>query len=141
MKKEIKDYLAAIEGETKKKDSLSLVSMMEEETGFKAALHGKIVGFGLYDYKYESGREGTAIATGFSPRKQSITVYIMPGFSRYEKELAKLGKHKTTKSCLYINKLSDVDEKVLRKIVRLSIVDMSKKYALHGPRVPAVKAR
>lgn len=128
MKKEIREYLSKIESETKRKDSIKLVKIMEEESGYKAVLHGKIIGCGIYSYKYESGREGEAIITGFSTRKQNLAVYIMPGFSKYEKELKKLGKHKSSKSCLYINKLADIDEKILRRIVKDSVKVMQKKY-------------
>jgi len=128
MKNDLKELISEIENETKKKDASRLVKIMEEEAGYKAALHDKIIGFGLYHYKYESGREGDAIVTGFSPRKQNITIYIMPGFSKYGKELEKLGKHRSSKSCLYINKLADIDEKVLRNIVKDSVGAMKKKY-------------
>ena len=128
MKKDLKAFIDKIDNETKKKDATRLIKIMEEESGYKAALCGSIIGFGLYHYKYDSGREGDAIVTGFSPRKQNLTIYIMPGFSKYGKELEKLGKHKTAKSCLYINKLADVDEKIFRKIVKDSVKIMQKKY-------------
>lgn len=83
-----------------------------------------IVGFGSYHYKYDSGREGDMPVTGFAPRKQSLTLYIMPGFDAYEDLLSKLGKHKTGKSCLYINKLADVDMDVLRELVKQSVEAM-----------------
>ena len=101
---------------------------MEEESAYKATLHGSIIGFGRYHYKYESGREGDSSVVAFSPRAQNITLYIMPGFSDYRKELEKLGKAKTAKSCLYINKLADIDEKVLRKIIKHSVKNMQKRY-------------
>lgn len=128
MKRDVREFLNEIEKEQKQKDCKTLVIIMEEESGYKAALRGKIIGFGLYHYKYDSGREGDAIVTGFSPRAQNITVYIMPGFSDYQKELKALGKHKSSKSCLYINKLADIDEKVLRKIVKHSVKVMQKRY-------------
>ena len=128
MNKRLKEFISQIESSVKRKDSNSLIKIMEEESGFKAVLHGKIIGFGLYHYKYESGREGDGIVTGFSPGKQNITIYIMPGFSEYEKELEILGKHRTGKSCLYINNLAEVDEKILRKIIRNSVAVMSKRY-------------
>ncbi|MFN3165131.1 MAG: DUF1801 domain-containing protein, partial [Pseudohongiellaceae bacterium] len=91
-------------------------------------LHGTMIGFGMYHYKYASGREGDWFVTGFAPRKRNMTVYIMPGFSDYEKELATIGKHKSAKSCLYFNKLTDLDEKVLRKMVRHSVKTMQNRY-------------
>ena len=128
MNKELKTFISAIEKETKRNDSLSLLALMEEESGYKGKLRGKVIGFGSYHYKYASGREGDAIVTGFSPGQSYFSIYIMLGFANFRKELAKLGKHRSTKCCLYINKLADVDEKVLRKIVRESVVYMTKKY-------------
>ena len=104
--------------------------MMKEVTGAEPQMWGpSIVGFGAYHYKYESGREGDWFLVGFSPRKQNLTLYIMAGFKRYEELLAKLGKHKTGKSCLYLNKLADVDEEVLRQMVAASVEYLSKKYS------------
>lgn len=95
--------------------------MMERITGEKPKMWGSsIVGFGDVHYKYESGREGDWFGVGFSPRKTSLTLYIMPGFSEYRPLMAKLGKFKTGKSCLYINKLSDVDHDVLEELIAKS---------------------
>jgi hypothetical protein len=80
-----------------------------------------IIGFGSYHYKYASGREGDWFLTGFSPRKQNLSIYIMSGFNRYEEILSRLGKFKTGKSCLYINKLEDIDVKVLEKLIISSV--------------------
>ena len=103
--------------------------MMREATGKRAKMWGSsIVGFGEYHYKYASGREGDFMIVGFSPRKSSLTLYIMPGFSGYKDDLAKLGKYKTGKSCLYIKRLDDVDEKVLKRLIRKSVREMKKKY-------------
>ena len=87
-----------------------------------------IIGFGSYHYKYDSGREGDAFLTGFSPRAQNMTVYIMPGFSKYEATLKKLGKHKLGKSCLYIKKLEDVDLDILTDIIKDSVEVMNARY-------------
>jgi len=87
-----------------------------------------IVGFGNYHYKYESGREGDFMKVGFSPRKTSLTLYIMPGFKRYDDLMEKLGKYKTGKSCLYIKKLEDVDQDVLKELICSSFDHMTKKY-------------
>ena len=84
-----------------------------------------IVGFGSYHYKYKSGREGDWPMTGFSPRKRNLTLYIMPGFSEYDDLLTNLGKYKTGKSCLYINKIEDVDLDVLRELVQQSVEHMA----------------
>ena len=87
-----------------------------------------IVGYGEYHYKYASGREGDWALVGFSPRKQNLSVYIMPGFSAYDSLMKKLGKYKTGKSCLYINKLEDVDESVLEKLIVESVKSMRERY-------------
>ncbi len=103
--------------------------MMQMVTGEKPAMWGEsIVGFGIYHYKYESGREGIFFITGFSPRKQSLTIYIIPGFDKYEDKLKKLGKFKIAKSCLYIKSLKDVSLKTLEKIITDSVKYMKKKY-------------
>jgi hypothetical protein len=83
-----------------------------------------IVGFGSYHYKGASGREGDWMLTGFSPRKQNLTLYIMPGFEDYDSLMKNLGKHTTGKSCLYIKKLEDVDTKVLKELVTKSVKKM-----------------
>ena len=121
------DFLNSVENITRRKNAMTILEMMKEITGKSAVLWGtSIVGFGSYHYKYESGREGDMPLVGFSPRKQSLTLYIMPGFDEYEDMLAELGKHKIGKSCLYINKLADVDQDVLRKLVKHSYDHMKK---------------
>ncbi|MBF0280375.1 MAG: DUF1801 domain-containing protein [SAR324 cluster bacterium] len=113
----------------RREDSQVILDMMREITGEQPAMWGtSIIGFGSYHYKYQSGHEGDSFLTGFSPRKQSLTLYIMPGFSKYESLLNKIGKHKTGKSCLYINKLSDIDLSILREILEDSYSSMIKKY-------------
>ncbi len=87
-----------------------------------------IVGFGTYHYKYDSGREGSHLITGFANRKQSLTLYIMGGFAEFDDLMARLGPHKTGKSCLYIKDLDDIDMKVLRQLVRKSVAYMRKTY-------------
>jgi hypothetical protein len=121
----VEEFLNAVEHDTRRKDGFTLLEMMREATGEKPAMWGpSIVGFGSYHYKYESGREGDMPIVGFSPRKRSQTVYIMDGFEGYQDLLSKLGKHRTGKSCLYINKLADVDTDVLREIIRQSVEQM-----------------
>lgn len=118
-------FLNSVEHKTRREDGLTLLNMMVEETGEEAVMWGSsIVGFGSYHYQYASGREGDMPLVGFSPRKQSMTIYIMPGFDEYEDLLASLGKHKIGKSCLYVNKLADVDENVLRRLIRQSVEHM-----------------
>ena len=128
-KASVKAFLDAIEDPRSRKDCKAVAKIMREVTGAKAEMWGpNIVGFGRYHYKYASGREGDYFLTGFSPRKQATSVYIMAGFSGYDALMKKLGKYKTGKSCLYIKKLSDVDEKVLEQLIRKSVAEMRKKY-------------
>ena len=122
-------FLNSVEHDKRRTDSLKVLEMMSEITGETPKMWGSsIVGFGSYHYKYESGREGDFFLTGFSPRKQSMTLYIMPGFGRYQELIEKLGKHKTGKSCLYVNKLEDVDETILKELISMSVEYMNNKY-------------
>jgi hypothetical protein len=119
------DFLSSVDHETRREDAFTVLKMMEEITGEAAVMWGSsIVGFGSYHYKYDSGREGDMPLIGFSPRKQSMTLYIMSGFDSEEELLASLGKHKTGKACLYVNKLADVDEDVLRQMIKRSYEHM-----------------
>ena len=118
----VEDFLNAVEHPTRKKDGFELMKIMKEITKEKPVMWGpSIVGFGSHHYKTKSGREGDMPQTGFSPRKASLTVYIMPGFEEFDDLLGKLGKHKIGKSCLYINKLADVDIDVLKQIIKRSL--------------------
>lgn len=120
--KSVKQFLTGIEHEQRRKDGLAMLDIMSKLSGMEARMWGdSLIGFGSYHYKYASGREGDWFLTGFSPRKQNLTLYIMDGFEEYEALMQQLGKHKTGKSCLYINKLEDIDLKVLKKIIKLSI--------------------
>jgi len=113
------------------KDCRALSAMMRRVTGKQATMWGdSMVGFGRYYYKYASGREGEHFRTGYSPRKKDFTVYIMPGFKQYAKQLKKLGPHKNSVSCLYIKRLSDIDMDVLEEIVADSIDRMAELYPL-----------
>jgi hypothetical protein len=122
-------FLNDVEDKKKRADCKVIAKMMREATGKRAKMWGSaIVGFDSYDYIYESGRSGSWPVCGFSPRAQNISVYIMPGFSKFEKLLAKLGKFKIGKSCLYIKSLGDVDEKVLNKLIAASVKEMRRMY-------------
>ena len=126
----VTDYLETVQPERRRRESLVLLEMMRRVTGCAPRMWGSsIVGFDRYAYKYDSGREGEWFVTGFAPRKQAMTVYVMPGFSRYDALVARLGKHKTGKSCLYVNKLEDIDETVLEELVRRGYADMKAEYA------------
>ena len=125
---ELDEFIAAIENKTRKSDALILLSLLEKVTHYKPYLSGSIISYGRYHYKYDSGHEGDCAVISFSPRKQNIVVYIMPGFDQFEYLLKQLGKHKLGKCCLYINKLADIDLKVLEKIAILSVKSMQEKY-------------
>ncbi len=115
------DFLNSVEPEKRRIEGLRLNELFEEATGEKAVIWGaNIIGYGHYHYKYESGREGDMPRTGFSPRKSKLSIYIMGNHSRYEKEFAQLGKYKTGKSCVYVNKLADIDEEALKRLVKVS---------------------
>lgn len=123
----VEEFLNSVENERRREDGYKILELMTEVTGEEAAMWGSsIVGFGEYSYKYASGREGEWMLVGFSPRKQNLTLYIMSGFDEYDDLMSKLGKHRTGKSCLYINKLEDVDMKTLEKLVRKSVLHMKR---------------
>jgi hypothetical protein len=125
----VTSFINSIEDPQQRADAKALVSLMKAATGERPAMWGtSIVGFGSYDYKYPTGTTGTWPMTGFSPRKQNLTVYIMPGFAAYESLLDKLGPHKTGKSCLYFKRLSDVHQPTLKKLVAESCKYMKAKY-------------
>lgn len=124
-------FLNSIEPEQKRKDAKAIAKIMRNATGNRARMWGpSIVGYGKYHYRYDSGREGDFMRVGFSPRKQNLSVYVVPGFKGFKGLLNKLGKHKVGRSCLYINKLADVDVDVLTEIVEKSVKVMNKKYPL-----------
>ncbi|MET3136735.1 hypothetical protein AAKU61_001085 [Undibacterium sp. GrIS 1.2] len=125
----VEDYLAAIEDGCRRKDCEDLSKLMAKATKHKPQMWGaSIVGFGSYHYKYESGREGDSCLTGFSSRKGDISIYILASFPDHDELLAKLGKHKTAKACLYIRKLSDVDLKVLEQLIIGSVAERKRRY-------------
>ena len=122
-------FINAIDDERKREDARAVAAMMAEITNAPPKMWGSsIVGFGSYHYRYASGREGDFMETGFSPRKRALTLYIMAGFSEYEDLLARLGKFSIGKSCLYIKRLADVDETVLRELVERSVAYIRDKY-------------
>lgn len=123
------DFIATVEHPTRRSDAETLLDLMARVTGWEPKMWGPaIIGYGEYHYKYESGREGDFMRTGFSPRKQNMVVYIMPGYTDFDPILDRLGKYKKGKSCLYINKLADVDLGVLEELIQAGLDDMAKKY-------------
>ena len=123
--KSVEDFLNRDRDERRRRDSFQILKLMREVTLLEPQMWGdSIVGFGSYHYKYSSGREGDMPLIGFSPRKQDLTLYLMMGFEQFELLLARLGKHRLGKACLYIKKLEDVDLQVLRELARLSFEHM-----------------
>jgi hypothetical protein len=121
-------FLERVPEEQRRLDCLAVTEMMRDATGVEPTMWGAaIVGFGKYRYRYESGREGEWPVIGFSPRKNDLTLYVMPGFERFGDLMSRLGKHKTGKSCLYIKRLADLDLEVLRELIRLSVIEMAEK--------------
>lgn len=121
-------FLNSIEDEQKRADAFAVMELMQRVTGEPPVMWGSsIVGFGSYHYKYESGREGDFLITGFSPRKAALTLYIMPGFEKYAPLMKALGPHKMGKSCLYLKRLSDVDLEVLEELIDESYRAMKSK--------------
>jgi hypothetical protein len=118
--------------ENRRTDSLRLNQIFQEISGFQPRMYGpSIIGYGTYDYSYASGHSGTAPATGFSPRKADLTLYIMSGYSNYDPILKDLGKYRLGKACLYLKRLTDVDEVVLRKLIRVGLDDLAKHWTIH----------
>ncbi len=125
----VEQFIQGIESESQRADSIAILDLMQDVTCEKPEMWGtSIIGFGSYHYVYASGREGDWFLTGFSPRKRSISIYIMPGFSRFPELMSKLGKFKTGKACLYINKMTDIDTNVLRELVHEATTYLKEKY-------------
>jgi hypothetical protein len=128
-KASVDKFLQGVKNEKRREDARAVLKLMKSVTRKEPKMWGpSIVGFDSYHFKYDSGREGDMPMVGFSPRSTSVVLYIMPGFERYDALMKKLGKHKTGVSCLYINKLEDVDRKVLKELVTESYRYMKKKY-------------
>ena len=118
-------FLNSVTNEQAREDCLEILKMMKQVTKEEPKMWGaSIIGFGSYHYKGASGREGDWFLTGFSPRKQNLTLYLNHGFDVHKDLLKKLGKHKTSMGCLYINNLDDVDKKVLKELVTASVKRM-----------------
>ncbi len=129
----VSDFMNAIAHPTRQADALALDAMFQKVTGWAPQMWGpSIIGYGSYHYTYDSGRSGDFLATGFSPRKSNMSVYIMPGYADFSDILARLGKHKSGKSCLYINKLADIDMDVLAELVRAGLKDLDGKWPVQA---------
>ena len=124
----VKGFLNGIPDERNRRDACAILALMQQFTKAEPQMWGSSsVGFGTYHYRYASGREGDWPIIGFSPRKQSLTLYIMAGFEGYGELLGRLGKHKTAKACLYINRLEDVHLPTLKALIRQSVQHMVRK--------------
>jgi Domain of unknown function (DU1801) len=122
-------YIDAVADEKQRADAKKIVELMQRLTGHAPRMWGpSIIGFGTYHYKYDSGREGDMCRIGFSPRKGQTVLYITDGYDKYAPLMAKLGKHKTGRSCLYVKRLSDIDEAVLEQLCVESLAYMAQKY-------------
>ncbi len=124
---EVTAFLTSVDHPVRRADALELQALFARVTGYEARMWGpSIVGYGRYHYLYQSGREGDFCATGFSPRASNLSIYVMPGYQDYSEILGRLGKHKLGKSCLYLNKLADIDLKVLEELIRTGLHDLNK---------------
>jgi hypothetical protein len=133
MADEVRAFLASVTPERRRRDAETLLDLMERATGEQPRLHGTIVGFGQYHYRYASGREGDAAAAAFAPRKAATTVYLMDGVSAHATDLAGLGPHTTGVGCVYLKNLDDIDLTVLERIVTTSYRTLTAgTYALHA---------
>lgn len=127
---DVLDFINAVEDEVQRKDSLKLLHIFTDVTKEQPKMWGSaIIGFGHYHYVYESGREGDWMLAAFSPRKAALTLYLTTGFEMSQDLLAKLGKYKLGKGCLYVKRLSDVDESALTQLIQHSYDEMKKRYA------------
>lgn len=123
------DFIMSIEHPVRRADALKLDTLFRTITGWEPHMWGPtIIGYGAYHYTYESGREGDFLATGFSPRKANLSLYIMPGYQDFAHILDRLGKHKLGKACLYINKLADVDFDVVAEIIKAGVDDLAARW-------------
>ena len=125
----VADFIAAVEDPDRRADATALVALLEDETGETATMWGSsIIGFGRYHYRYASGHEGDAVLVGFSPRKANLVLYMAADEPERTERLSRLGKHKSGKGCVYVNRLADLDETVLREMARISVATLKARY-------------
>jgi hypothetical protein len=123
------EFITSVEPDRRRNEGRILLDLFAKTTGWTPRMWGpSIIGYGEYHYKYDSGREGDFMATGFSPRKAKLSIYILPGYADYGPVLNRLGKHSLGKSCLYLNKLDDIDLNVLAELITAGIADLAKKF-------------
>jgi len=125
----VRAFLHAVEHPVRRADGLTLDALLRRITGWEPRMWGaSLVGYGRYHYVYDSGREGDMLATGFSPRKAALSIYVMPGYAEMDDLLARLGRHRMGKACLYVTKLADIDMDVLEQILRRGLADLAARY-------------
>ena len=125
----VDEFIANVMPDRRREDALILNQLFKDVTGWQPRMWGPtMIGYGSYHYTYDSGREGDSLATGFSPRKANLVLYIMPGYQDFGHILDRLGKHKLGKACLYINKLADVDIDVVAEIIRAGVDDLGTRW-------------
>lgn len=123
------EFIERVDNPKKKEDAYRLLDIFTETTGFEAKMWGpSIIGFGSYHYKYQSGHEGDAPLVGFSPRKAKISLYFAPGDTEREELLKRFGKHTTGAACVYINKVADINEEVLKELILASVKFLRETY-------------
>lgn len=128
--KSVEEYLDTVASDRRRQDARTVLEMMRRASGEEPKMWGpSIIGFGRYRYRYDSGHQGESFLAGLAPRKQALTVYIMPGFDEFGDLMDRLGTYKVGKSCLYINKLESIDETVLEQLIARSIDVMRARYA------------
>lgn len=129
---DVAGFIAQVDPARRRDEAEKLNELFKTASGFAPKIWGSsLIGYGRYHYTYASGREGEFLATGFAPRKARLSIYIMPGYQDYSQLLSRLGKHKHGKSCLYINKLDDVDLTVLSELVEQGLKDLNKTWTVH----------
>jgi len=128
----VESFLAGIEPPARQEEARRLDALFRRITGFEPVMWGaSMIGYGRYHYRYDSGREGDFLATGFSPRKASHSIYILPGYADFSPILQRLGKHSTGKSCFYVKRLSDIDLDVLGELIAAGLSDLAKRWPVH----------
>lgn len=130
-------FLDAVAPPVRRTDGLALDALFREVTGWTPQMWGpSLVGYGRYDYTYDSGRSGSMLATGFSPRKANLSIYIMPGYSEFGDILDRLGPHKLGKACLHVTRLERIDRDVLAELIRAGLDDLARRWPVTGSQGP-----
>ena len=129
----VEAFIAGVPHEGRREDALVLDRLFRRVTGFEPRIWGtSLIGYGWYHYRYDSGREGEFLATGFSPRKANMSIYILPGYAEFGPILDRLGPHKTGKSCLYLGRLSKIDLDVLAELIRAGLDDLGTRWPVQA---------